>query len=146
MMLVASPFRGGVVALDDVDDDVFAKRVVGDGVAVLPTSGEVVAPIAGRLAKLFEGGHGLAIEDDNGLQVLVHIGLETVKLEGDGFTVHVHENDAVGVGQLLVTIDIERMNELGVDLTSPVVVISGHAVSKPAAGRVAPGDPLFEVE
>lgn len=146
MGVVASPFSGEVVALDDVDDDVFAQRVVGDGLAVLPAAGEVVAPIAGRLAKLFEGGHGLAIEDDDGLQVLVHIGLETVKLKGDGFTVHVHEGDAVDVGQRLVTVDLERMNELSIDLTSPVVVISGHAVSKPAAGRVAPGDPLFEVE
>lgn len=146
MGVVASPFSGEVVALDDVDDDVFAQRVVGDGLAVLPAAGEVVAPIPGRLAKLFEGGHGLAIEDDDGLQVLVHIGLETVKLKGDGFTVHTHEGDVVGVGQHLVTVDLERMHALSVDLTSPVVVISGQAVSKPAAGRVTSGDPLFEVE
>jgi len=141
---VNSPFTGRVVPLDDVDDEIFSGRVMGDGVAVFPAASDVVAPIAGRIEKLFKGGHGLAIESNEGLQVLVHIGLETVKLKGDGFTVHAAEGDAVGAGDLMVTIDLDRMNELGIDLVSPVVVISGHEVSSPASGQVGAGDRLFE--
>lgn len=144
MAAVTSPFNGRVVPLDDVDDEVFSERVMGDGVAVRPASGEVVAPLSGRIEKLFEGGHGLAIENDDGLQVLVHIGLETVKLKGDGFTVHASEGDVVGAGDLIVTVDLGRMDELGIDLVSPVVVISGHDVSNHASGQVASGDRLFD--
>jgi glucose PTS system EIICBA or EIICB component len=144
MAVVKSPFAGHVVPLDDVDDEVFSERIMGDGLAVRPTSGEVLAPLSGRIEKLFRGGHGLAIEDDEGLQVLVHIGLETVKLEGDGFTVHAREGAAVETGDLIVTVDLDRMKELGVDLVSPVVVISGQDVSDRASGRVAAGDRLFE--
>jgi len=144
MVAVTSPFGGRVVSLDEIDDEVFSERVMGDGVAVHPTSGAVVAPLTGRIEKLFKGGHGLAIEDDEGLQILVHIGLETVKLKGDGFTVHAAEGDSVETGDLIVTVDLERMAELGIDLVSPVVVISGHAVTNQAAGEVVSGDRLFD--
>jgi glucose-specific phosphotransferase system IIA component len=144
MVAVASPFSGRVVPLDEVDDEVFSERVMGDGVAVRPSSGEVVAPLSGRIEKLFKGGHGLAIEDEDGLQILVHIGLETVKLKGDGFTVHAAEGDTVVTGDLIVTVDLGRMNELGIDLVSPVVVISGHGVTNQASGEVELGDQLFD--
>jgi glucose PTS system EIICBA or EIICB component len=144
MVAVTSPFTGRVVPLDEVDDEVFSERVMGDGVAVRPTSGEVVAPLSGRIEKLFKGGHGLAIEDDDGLQILVHIGLETVRLKGDGFTVHAAEGDTVSIGDVVVTVDLDRMNELAVDLVSPVVVISGHGVTNHASGEVLSGDRLFD--
>jgi len=144
MVAVTSPFTGRVVPLDEVDDEVFSERVMGDGVAVRPTSGEVVAPLSGRIEKLFKGGHGLAIEDDDGLQILVHIGLETVRLKGDGFTVHAAEGDTVSGGDLVVTVDLDRMNELAIDLVSPVVVISGHGVINHASGEVVSGDRLFD--
>lgn len=144
MAIVTSPLTGRVVPLDEVDDEVFSERVMGDGVAVQPAAGEVVAPLSGRIEKLFKGGHGLAIEDDSGLQVLVHIGLETVKLKGDGFTVHASEGDPVSAGDLIVSVDLDRMNELDIDLVSPVVVISGHDVSNHATGEVASGDRLFD--
>ena len=144
MVAVTSPFTGRVVPLDEVNDEVFSERIMGDGVAVHPTSGEVAAPISGRIEKLFKGGHGLAIEDDEGLQILVHIGLETVKLKGDGFTVHAAEGDAVSTGELIVSVYLNRMNELAIDLVSPVVVISGHGVTNPVTGEVASGDRLFD--
>jgi len=144
MVAVTSPFSGRVVPLDEVDDEVFSERVMGDGVAIQPTSGAVVAPLSGRIEKLFKGGHGLAIEDDDGLQILVHIGLETVKLKGDGFTVHAAEGDSVDRGDLIVTVDLDRMAELAIDLVSPVVVISGHGVTNPATGEVTSGDRLFD--
>jgi glucose-specific phosphotransferase system IIA component len=141
---LASPFTGKVVPLEEVADDVFSQRVMGDGVAVLPSEGRVVAPVAGTVGKLFEGGHGFAIETPEGLQVLVHVGLETVHLEGDGFTVKTNEGDEVAAGDEMVTVDLDRMRELGIDMVSPVVVISGQDVTVKASDEVSAGDPLLE--
>ncbi|MDQ3531543.1 MAG: PTS glucose transporter subunit IIA [Actinomycetota bacterium] len=141
---LASPFTGKVVPLEEVADDVFSQRVMGDGVAVLPSEGRVVAPVAGTVGKLFEGGHGFAIETPDGLQVLVHVGLETVHLEGDGFTVKTNEGDEVAAGDEMVTVDLDRMRELGIDMVSPVVVISGQDVTVSASDEVSAGDPLLE--
>ena len=141
---LASPFTGKVVPLEEVADDVFSQRVMGDGVAVLPSEGRVVAPVAGTVGKLFEGGHGFAIETPEGLQVLVHVGLETVHLKGDGFTVKTNEGDEVAAGDEMVTVDLDRMRELGIDMVSPVVVISGQDVTVRASDEVSAGDPLLE--
>jgi len=141
---LASPFTGKVVPLEEVADDVFSQRVMGDGVAVLPSEGRVVAPVAGTVGKLFEGGHGFAIETPEGLQVLVHVGLETVHLEGDGFTVKTNEGDEVAAGDEMVTVDLDRMREFGIDMVSPVVVISGQDVTVSASDEVSAGDPLLE--
>jgi len=141
---VASPFTGKVVPLEEVADDVFSQRVMGDGVAVLPSEGRVVAPVAGTVGKLFEGGHGFAIETPDGLQVLVHVGLETVHLKGDGFTVKTNEGDEVVAGDEMVTVDLDRMRELGIDMVSPVVVISGQDVTVSSSDEVSAGDPLLE--
>jgi glucose-specific phosphotransferase system IIA component len=130
---LGSPFTGEVVPLEEVADDVFSQRIMGDGVAVLPSEGRVVAPVAGTLGKLFEGGHGFAIETPDGVQVLVHIGLDTVHLKGDGFTVKASEGDEVSVGDAIVTVDLDRMRELGIDMVSPVVVISGLDVTVSAS-------------
>lgn len=143
-MIVVSPLTGRVLALEDVDDPVFAERVMGDGVALAPADGRVVAPVAGTIEKLFPGGHGVVVETREGLQVLVHVGIDTVKLEGDGFTVQAAEGDEVAVGDALVTVDLPRLAERGVDATSPVVVISGEAATVVADGTVEAGQPLLE--
>lgn len=142
---VHSPLSGTAVPLEHVDDQMFAERVMGDGVAIRPDGPAVTAPVAGTLAKLFPGGHGMAIETAEGVQVLVHIGLDTVQLDGDGFEVIATEGATVAVGDLLVRVDLDRLADLGVDAISPVVVISDHEVGRVAEGRVEPGDPLFDV-
>jgi glucose-specific phosphotransferase system IIA component len=146
MVAVASPFSGRVVPLEAVNDDVFSQRVMGDGVAVLPSDPKVVAPIAGRLEKLFPGGHGFAIESADGLQVLVHVGLETVHLKGEGFDVQASEGDTVEAGDHIVSVDLEHMAAKSVDIVSPVVVISGQEVTVTASQRVGAGEALMEVD
>jgi len=141
---VVSPFTGRVVPLEMVNDAVFAEKVLGDGLAVHPTEPDVVAPVDGRIEKLFPGGHGIAIETAAGLQVLIHVGLETVHLRGEGFTTFVEEGDEVTVGQKLVSVDLQFMDERGVDMDSPVVVLSGERVSPLARDTVSAGAPLFE--
>jgi len=143
---VVSPFTGALVALDDVNDEVFSERVMGEGVAVMPSEGRVVAPVSGTIAKLFEGGHGFAIETPEGLQILVHVGLETVHLKGDGFTVGAGEGQEITAGDEIVAVDLERMSELNIDIVSPVVVISGEAVTVTASTEVKAGDPLLDVK
>lgn len=145
MTVVVSPLTGTVVDLGDVDDPVFSGRVMGDGVAVSPSDERVLAPVDGTIERLFPGGHGMAFSTVDGVEVLVHVGLETVKLEGDGFTVHAAQGDRVAAGDLLVTIDLKRLGELGVDAVSPVVVISAHTVRALTSGTVNAGDPLLEV-
>lgn len=144
MTALVSPLTGKVVPLEEVDDDVFSQRIMGDGVAVLPSEGRVVAPASGTVGKLFEGGHGFAIETGDGLQVLVHVGLETVHLKGDGFTVKASEGDEVAAGDEIVAVDLDRMRELAIDMVSPVVVISGQDVTVSASDDVSAGDPLLE--
>lgn len=145
MTTILSPLSGAVVPLEEVPDEVFAQRLVGDGVAVRPSDGEVVAPVAGRVAKLFPGGHGLVVETASGLQVLVHLGIDTVHLGGRGFTARVREGDDVRAGDPLVLVDVAALAAEGVELLSPVVVISGHPVTPIAAGSVRAGDPLLAV-
>ena len=144
MTTLVSPFTGKVVPLEKVADDVFSQRIMGDGVAVLPSEGRVVAPVAGTVGKLFEGGHGFAIETPDGVQVLVHVGLETVHLKGDGFTVMASEGDEITAGDEMVAVDLDRMRELEIDMVSPVVVISGQDVTVGAVEDVRAGDPLLE--
>jgi glucose-specific phosphotransferase system IIA component len=145
MATVLSPLSGVVVPLDQVPDEVFAQRILGDGIAVRPTSGEVLAPVDGRLAKLFPGGHAIVVETAAGEQVLVHLGIDTVRLRGRGFQVRGVEGQMVRAGQLLVRVDLARLRADGVELVSPVVLISGHAVAPLAAGSVRAGEPLLAV-
>jgi PTS system glucose-specific IIA component len=145
MVSVRSPFSGRVVSLEDVDDEVFSQRVMGDGVAVVPEEPAVVAPVGGTIEKLFSGGHGFAMETPEGVQVLVHVGLETVHLKGDGFKVHASEGDSVQPGAPVVSVDLDRMAAKSIDMTSTVVIISGHDTRVDAAERVRAGEPLLEV-
>jgi glucose-specific phosphotransferase system IIA component len=127
-----------------VPDEVFAQRIAGDGLAVLPESEEVVAPAAGRVAKLFPGGHGIVVETAGGVQVLVHLGIDTVHRHGRGFTTHVEEGDDVQAGDRLVTLDLAQLVTEGVDMVSPVIAISGQFVRPIASGQVTAGEPLFD--
>lgn len=145
MTTVVSPFTGRVMPIEQVPDEVFAQRVVGDGVAVVPTEGTVVAPVGGRIEKLFEGGHAFAIQDPQGLQILVHVGLDTVHLKGEGFTEYAKQGDTIVAGDHIVSVDLDVMDERGINMSSPVVVISGQDVQVVAPSDVKAGDPLFDV-
>ena len=143
---VMSPLTGSVVSLDEVPDEVFSERVMGDGAAVRLADGEVVAPMKGRIEKLFEGGHGFAVENEVGLQVLVHVGIDTVHLKGEGFSLHASEGDEVDAGDRIVTVDLDALTNKGIDMISPIVVISGQKSKVVAGDRVKAGEPLLSVE
>ena len=126
---VFSVADGQVVALEQVEDPVFAQKMMGDGFAVEPANGNIVSPVTGTVSSIFPTKHALGLVTDSGLEVLVHIGLDTVSLEGKPFTVHVSEGQKVAAGDLLVTADLDAIREAG-RKTSTVVVFTNGDVLK----------------
>lgn len=145
---VLSPFTGRVVPLTEVPDPVFAGGLAGLGIAVEPAADQVVAPVSGRVVHLFPGGHALGIESPEGLEVLLHIGIDTVALKGEGFALQVAEGDWVAAGAPLGRIDRGRIAALGRSLITPVLLTNPDAhgaLTIVAQGQVEAGQPLFSV-
>lgn len=148
MTVVLAPLPGRVVALADVPDPVFAQQMVGSGVAIEPARGQgpltVVAPISGKILKLHP--HAFVIFGEKATGVLVHIGIDTVKLEGDGFTLIAAEGDTVDAGDPVVSFDPAHIDTTGYSAICPVVVMDSKpdTVESPSVGRdVTTGDTLF---
>lgn len=117
---VYSPMQGEVRALDTVSDKAFG--MMGSGVAIYPEIGEVRAPFNGQVATVTKSKHAIALVSDEGIELLIHIGLDTVKLKGEYFDIEVEEGDSVNAGDLLIRFDLEKIREAGYDLTTPIVV------------------------
>ena len=125
---VYSVADGQVVALEQVKDPVFAQKMMGDGFAVEPANGNIVSPVSGTVSSIFPTKHALGIVTEPGLEVLVHIGLDTVSLEGKPFTVHVAEGQKVSAGDLLVTADLDAIRAAGRETSTVVVFTNGDAI------------------
>ena len=147
-MQVLAPFSGRAVPLTKVSDEVFAEGMAGLGCAVVPdASGEAVAPVSGTLVKLFEGGHAFGIVAEGGVEMIVHLGLDTIELQGRGFERIATEGDRVEAGQPIVRFDLDEIRSAGYDPVTPVLVTNAdeHPVGEARTGEVHAGDPLFEV-
>lgn len=122
---------GDLVDIVETSDPVFSGKMVGDGVTIIPTDGDILAPIDGKIIQMFDTGHALAIES-NGIQVLIHIGLDTVELNGQGFTKIAHEGQEVKQGDLLIKVDLEKIKALGKSIESPMVIVeaAGKSLNK----------------
>ena len=125
---VYSVADGEVIALEQVKDPVFSQKMMGDGFAVEPTNGNIVSPVSGTVSSIFPTKHALGLVTEAGLEVLVHIGLDTVSLEGKPFTVHVAEGQKVAAGDLLVTADLDAIREAGRETSTIVVFTNGDAI------------------
>lgn len=125
---VYSVADGQVVVLEQVKDPVFAQKMMGDGFAVEPANGNIVSPVSGTVSSIFPTKHALGIVTEAGLEVLVHIGLDTVSLEGKPFTVHVAEGQKVAAGDLLVTADLDAIRAAGRETSTVVVFTNGDAI------------------
>ena len=125
---VYSVADGEVIALEQVKDPVFSQKMMGDGFAVEPTNGNIVSPVSGTVSSIFPTKHALGLVTEAGLEVLVHIGLDTVSLEGKPFTVHVAEGQKVAVGDLLVTADLDAIREAGRETSTIVVFTNADAI------------------
>lgn len=127
---ILAPVTGKCVALDKVNDPIFKDRLLGDGCAVLPEDGAVVSPISGVITMMFPTGHAFSVKNDKGIEVLVHIGLETVKANGEGFRILKSAGDKVEAGEAIVIADIELLRKKGFDTITPVVITSRNEFSK----------------
>ena len=125
---VYSVADGQVVALEQVKDPVFAQKMMGDGFAVEPANGNIVSPVSGTVSSIFPTKHALGLVTEAGLEVFVHIGLDTVSLEGKPFTVHVAEGQKVAAGDLLVTADLDAIRAAGRETSTVVVFTNGDAI------------------
>lgn len=145
--VVVAPVAGMIVRLADVNDKVFASKALGDGVGILPTEGHITSPVAGTLVTVADTGHAFGIKTDDGVEVLVHIGIDTVQLAGKCFEVTVAKDMRVEAGDLLAKVDFPGIEAAGYDPTTVVVVINTMTLAKvaPRTGRVAPGDPIIDV-
>ncbi|AUG28612.1 MULTISPECIES: glucose PTS transporter subunit IIA [Microbacterium] len=149
LVQVAAPLDGTVVALDQVPDPVFAGGVMGPGVAIEPTGDTVYAPGAGTVVAAQPTGHAFGLQLDNGTEVLIHVGIDTVNLKGEGFDVKVKNGDRVETGTPLVTFDRAVIEKAGYPLITPVIVLNGDSfdtVDPVALGPVAHGSPLLDVQ
>lgn len=147
-MDVLAPLSGCAVPLSEVPDEVFAEGMAGDGRAIVPSSGgEAVAPLSGTLIKLFEGGHAFGIETEDGVELIVHIGLDTIEMRGEGFEKLARQGDTVEAGQPIVRFDIEKVRSSGYDPITVVVVTNpeDHPVGDHASGDIRAGDVLFGI-
>lgn len=125
---LASPIEGEIVELDKVPDEVFSDKLLGDGFAVVPKGNKVYAPADGEVTVLFPTKHAVAITTKEGLEVLIHVGIDTVSLNGEGFTAHVAQGDKVKKGDLLLTLDLELIGAKVKSLISPVIITNMNII------------------
>ena len=146
---VHSVADGQVINIEDVKDPVFSQKMMGDGFAVKPENGKIVSPVAGKVTSIFPTKHALGLVTDNGLEVLVHIGLDTVSLEGKPFDVKVTEGQTVAAGDLLVEANLDAIREAGRETSTVVVFTNADAIKSVKVehtGKLAANAPVAKVE
>lgn len=144
---IYSPLNGESRLLCEVDDAVFSQKMVGDGMAVLPSDGKLYAPVDGTLVQVFKTKHAYAITTSEGVEILIHCGLDTVELHGEGFTAFKKSGDPIRKGELLAEIDLDFLRAQGKDIVTPVVITNSDAFSFliPTPQVLRAGEPLFGI-
>lgn len=146
-LTIANPVSGEVIALSEVNDATFSSGVLGEGYAVIPTEGKVTAPFDGKVETLMDTHHALGLVSNSGIEMLIHVGLETVTLNGKYFTPKVAEGDSFKKGDVLLTFDLEAIKKEGYDTTTPVVISNAddYAAFAPALGNASAGVKMLEL-
>jgi phosphocarrier protein FPr/phosphocarrier protein len=147
-LIIAAPLKGWAAPLDEMPDAVFAERMMGDGLAIDPVASVLCAPFDGEIASLPRTGHAVALRADNGAEVLMHVGLETVALGGDGFMAHVREGQRVKAGERLLSFDLDFLAQRAKSLITPIVVTNGELfdiVERSPQRAIDVGQPLMQL-
>ncbi len=148
MIEICSPVNGEVVSIDKVPDPMFAQEMIGKGVAIIPSDGKFVAPCDGELVALFETGHAYCINTNDGAELMVHIGIDTVKLKGQFYNTCAKQGDTVKKGNLIVEVDIEGVKNAGYDVITPVIISNYASFSnmEKKSGIVSAGDVVMTMK
>ncbi len=147
-IVLGSPVKGKAVPLKEVSDPTFGEEILGKGVAVIPSEGKIYAPADGEIGMVFETLHAVSMTTEEGAEVLIHVGLDTVKMNGDGFTGHVKAGDHVKKGDLLLEVDLEKVKAAGYDTITPMLICNtaDYASVEGISGKeVVPGDGVIEI-
>ena len=148
-LFVCSPISGEAIPLSDVKDETFAGEILGKGMAVIPDEGKVYAPFDGTVETIFPTGHAVALKSADGVEALIHVGMDTVKLNGKYYTARVQDGAVVKKGDLLVEFDLDGIRGEGYDVTTPVVITNTDEYAQVSAvknGKTAAGDPVIEID
>ncbi|PGD50509.1 PTS beta-glucoside transporter subunit IIABC [Bacillus toyonensis] len=144
---ILSPFHGAVMPLQNIDDAAFASGALGEGVAIDPSEGKLFSPVSGTISALFPTNHAVGITADSGAEILIHIGMDTVKLNGEFFSSHIEQGARVEKGQLLIEFNIAEIQKAGYVVTTPVVVTNynKYSIKKTEVEKIQAGDSLLEL-
>lgn len=148
-IILYSHMNGKVVPLEEVEDDAFSTKVLGDGIAVEPVEGKLYAPCDGKVETMFDTGHAISLVSDQGCDILLHIGIDTVKLGREFFKAYVTEGQTVHKGDLLISFDIEGIQKAGCKITTPMIVCNTeeyHEINCMVSGSIAAGEKLMELK
>ncbi|MGG1942064.1 glucose PTS transporter subunit IIA [Paenibacillus polymyxa] len=146
--IIYSPLSGEVKNLSEVNDITFSQELMGKGIAIEPSIGKVVSPVNGEIAAFFVTKHAIALKTDDGVEILIHIGINTVALKGKYFVPHVNEGDRVNIGDLLVEFDVEAIKKEGYEVITSIVITNTdnyRDIKKTDSNKVLAKDRLMEV-
>lgn len=147
-IVIASPMKGEILPLNEVNDETFASEMMGKGVAIKPLDGKVVSPINGTVETIFKTKHAIGLKSEDGTEILIHIGMDTVQLEGKHFKAYVKDGDKVKIGDTLIEFDTEAIEKEGYELTTPVIVTNTNdylEVLARGAKKVNTGDAIISI-
>lgn len=145
---VSSPLKGEVVAIEAVNDPMFSQKMMGDGVAIIPEEGLIVSPFDGYVIMTTPTKHAIGLRGDNGVEILIHVGIDTVQLNGEGYELFVKENQYVHLGEKLMAFDLSNIKALGYDVTTPIIVTNPEEherFAKTIQNKVSQSEYLFSV-
>ena len=146
--IISSPMRGEVCPLDEVPDPAFSRRIMGDGVAIIPDDPTVVSPKDGHIISVFHTKHAIVFQNEDNIRILLHVGVGSMRLQGEGFEAHVDNGQKVEKGDKLLSLNLDYIKKNADALASPVIVTSPrnkYQVKVLAEGHIEVGDPLFEL-
>lgn len=143
---VYSPVQGSVSAISECSDPVFNSKAMGDGVVCFPKDSIITAPVSGEVMMIFPTKHAIGLKAEDGTELLIHMGLNTVTLEGKPFTLYVKENDRVQAGQQIACMDLQMIEENGLSTETPVVITSGQAIEELMHGPVSWGESIMKIK
>lgn len=145
---IGAPISGKLVSIGEVSDPTFSGEILGKGVAIQPVGNRIVSPVDGTVGTVFPTGHAVAVVSEEGAEVLIHIGLDTVQLDGKHFTIHTEEGQKVKRGDLLLEADLEQIKAEGYDIITPVIICNSDdfsEIQKTEPKEVRQGDNIMSL-